>query len=107
MDNKTLSIISYISIIGWLIAYFMGRGKMDTFLRYHLKQSLGLAIISLLFMVALNILAAIIPALGILGLLSFVILIFWVLGIINAANGVMKPVPVIGKLFEDKFAFIQ
>ncbi len=107
MNNKTLSIVSYISIVGWLIAYFMGKEKMDALLKYHLRQSLGLTIVSILFSVALNIVAMIVPALGILGLVSLAFLLLWVIGIINAANGAQKPLPVIGKIFEDKFAFIQ
>ncbi|MDR6919719.1 DUF4870 domain-containing protein [Chryseobacterium sp. 2987] len=106
MDNKTLSIVSYISIVGWLIAYFMGKDHSDSILRYHLRQSLGLAIISILFSVVLNVLAMLIPALGILGILSLGIVILWIIGIINAANNAQKPLPVIGKMFEDKFSFI-
>jgi len=107
MNNKTLSIVSYITIVGWIIAYVTGKDKMDSLLRYHLKQSLGLAIVSILFSVALNILAMIVPALGILGVLSLGILVLWVLGIINAANGAQKPTPLVGKMFEDKFSFID
>jgi uncharacterized membrane protein len=107
MNNKTLSIVSYLGLVGWLIAYFMGKEKMDSLLKYHLKQSLGLTIVSFVFMVALNVLALLIPALAILSLLSLVIFIFWIMGMINAANMVNKPIPVIGKMFEDKFAFIK
>ena len=32
MDNKTLSIVSYISIIGWVIAYVVGKDKADDLL---------------------------------------------------------------------------
>lgn len=106
MNTKTLSILSYVTLIGWAIAYFSGKEKADRLLRYHLRQSLGLAIISVLLSIALNIIASMIPALGILSLLSLVILIFWVLGIINAANGALRPVPVFGKVFENKFSFI-
>lgn len=42
--------------------------------------------------------------LSILGLVNFILMI---IGIINAANGVKKPLPIIGKMFEDKFAFIN
>lgn len=106
MDNKTLSIISYISIVGWLIAYFMGKEKADDLLKYHLRQSLGLAVAGILFSIALNVVAVIVPSLGILGMLSLVILILWIIGIINAANGTKKPLPLIGKMFENKFEFV-
>ncbi|MET3878542.1 MULTISPECIES: DUF4870 domain-containing protein [Chitinophaga] len=107
MNSKTLSILSYVTLIGWLIAYFSGKEKSDSLLRYHLKQSLGLAIVSIVLNIALSIIAHMVPALSFLGLVGYVILIFWVLGIINAANQAEKPVPVIGKVFEDKFAFIN
>jgi uncharacterized membrane protein len=106
MNTKTLSIVSYVTLIGWAIAYFSGKDKADQLLRYHLRQSLGLAIVSIIFIIVLNTISVVIPALSFLGLLGLAITIFWVLGIINAANGVEKPVPVFGKVFENKFSFI-
>ncbi|WP_316826150.1 DUF4870 domain-containing protein [Pedobacter miscanthi] len=105
MNNKSLAIISYITIIGWLIAYFIGKDKADALLKYHLRQSLGLAIVNIIFSVVLNIVATLIPSLSFLGLIGFVFIILWIMGIINAANGALKPVPLIGKMFEDKSSF--
>ncbi|PZP45710.1 MAG: import component protein [Pseudopedobacter saltans] len=106
MNNKTLAIVSYITLIGWLVAYFSGKDNADGFLKYHLRQSFGLMIISVLFNIALNIVAFIVPALGILSLIGLVFLVLMIIGIINANNGAEKPLPIIGKMFEDKFAFI-
>ncbi|SEW44766.1 import component protein [Chitinophaga arvensicola] len=107
MSNKTLSILSYVTLIGWLIAYFSGKDKADGLLTYHLKQSFGLAIVSILFNITLSVIAFLVPSLSFLGLLGFAILIFSVLGMINAANNAERPVPVFGKVFEDKFSFIS
>lgn len=107
MNTKTLSIVSYVTVIGWLIAYFSGKEKTDALLRYHLKQSLGMAVVSVLLSIVLNVVASIVPALSFLGLSGFAILVFWVLGMINAANGALKPVPVFGKAFENQFSFID
>ncbi|KMU64080.1 hypothetical protein EZBTHKR_1090 [Elizabethkingia anophelis] len=41
--------------------------------------------------------------LGYIGLINFALMI---IGIINAANEAEKPLPLIGKMFEDKFAFV-
>lgn len=106
MNNKTLSIVSYITLIGWLIAYFNGKEKADSLLKYHLRQALGLAIVSIIFNVVLTIVATIIPALSFLGIAGLVIVVLWIMGIINAANGAEKPTPLVGKMFENKFAFI-
>jgi uncharacterized membrane protein len=106
MNNKTLSIISYITIIGWLVAYLIGKDKADALLKYHLRQSLGLAIVNIIFSVALTIIAGMVPSLSFLGLIGYVFIVLWIMGIINAANGALKPVPLIGKMFEDKSSFV-
>ena len=105
MDNKTLSIVSYITLIGWLIAYFVGKDKADDLLKFHLKQSLGLMIFSFLLQIVLIIIISI-TGIGMLSIISFIIPVLIVIGIINAANGVKKPLPIIGAMLEDKFAFI-
>ncbi|MBC9933133.1 DUF4870 domain-containing protein [Chitinophaga qingshengii] len=106
MNNKTLSIVSYITLIGWLIAYFSGKEKADDLLKYHLRQSLGLVIIGAIVGILLNVVLWIIPALSFLTYIGLVILALMIIGMINAANEAKKPLPVIGGLFEDKFAFI-
>lgn len=102
MDNKTLSIISYITIIGWLVAYLVGKDKADSLLKYHLRQSLGLMIVAFLVNVAITIIVSMMPSLAVLSYVSYVFIILWVLGLINAINGVEKPIPLIGTMFEKK-----
>ena len=106
MTNKTLSIVSYITLIGWLISYFSGKETADDLLKYHLKQSFGLMIVSILFNIALTIVVTIVPALSIIALAGLIFLVLLIIGCINASNEVQKPLPIIGKMFEDKFAFI-
>lgn len=106
MNSKTLSIISYITVIGWIIAFFSGKEQNDPLLKYHLKQSLGLAIVSVVLNIILNIIVYIVPSLSFLSIAGFVVIIFWILGMINAANSAEKPIPVFGKAFENKFSFI-
>lgn len=109
MTNKTLSIISYLTIIGWFVSFYSSKGQSpkNSLVLYHLKQSFGLAIVSIIFNVALSIAASIIPALSILNIVGLVFLVFIVLGIINANNEQEKPIPLIGKMFENKFGFIS
>lgn len=102
MDNKTLSIISYITIIGWLVAYFVGKDKADSLLKYHLRQSLGLMITAFLINIVISIIIITVPSLSFLSYISYVFIAFWILGLINAINGVEKPIPLIGTMFEKK-----
>ena len=106
MTPKVQSILSYIGIL-WLVAYFGGKQERNDLSKYHLKQGLGLWIIAVIFNIAIYIVVMIVPSLAvILSALSLIFLILMIFGIINAANEVRKPLPVIGKMFEDKFDFI-
>lgn len=109
MSNKTLSILSYVTIIGWLISFFQYRkaaSKSDQ-VEYHLKQGLGVFIVALIFNVGFTIIAAFIPALSFLGFAGCVFFIFMISGIINAASEQRKPIPLIGGIFENRFGFIN
>lgn len=107
MTPKVQSILSYIGIL-WLVAYFGGKEERNDLSRYHLKQGLGLLVASLIFNILVAILLTLIPSLAtILSFSGIIFLILMILGIIAAANEAKKPLPVIGKLFEDKFEFID
>lgn len=107
MTSKTRSIVAYITVVGWCIAYFSG-GEKDEFAKYHLRQALGINIIAIIFSVIASIVIAIIPFLGmILGIAGLIFIALMIFGIINANNDAVKPVPVVGKIFEGKFDFIK
>ncbi|AJW64843.1 Chloroplast import component protein (Tic20) [Elizabethkingia miricola] len=105
MDNKTLSVISYITIIGWIISFVMGKDNANSLLKYHLRQSFGLFIFGILLGIILQIIMSI-TGLYVLGYIGLINLALMIIGIINAANQAEKPLPLIGKMFEDKFAFV-
>ncbi|MFD2909154.1 DUF4870 domain-containing protein [Flavobacterium ardleyense] len=110
MDNKTLSIVSYITVIGWLISYFSSKDNLSksSLVIYHQKQSLGLAVVGIAYGLISRILIMFVPAIGIIfSLVSLLLFVLMIIGIVNAANEVQKPLPIIGKTFEDKFSFIK
>jgi uncharacterized membrane protein len=108
MKQKTMAILAYITLIGWIISYleFKKSTEKSTLVNYHLGQSLGLIITSILLSIVSGVVLAIIPSLGsifyLILLIPFVLLL---LGIVAANNEVEKPVPLIGKIFEGKFNF--
>lgn len=104
MNNKTLSIVSYITLIGWLIAFLAGKENANSLLKYHLRQSLGLILVAFVFNIIIYIIAFTLKIN--LGFIGIVFLILLVIGIINANNETEKPLPLIGKMFENKFNFI-
>ncbi|MCJ8154411.1 DUF4870 domain-containing protein [Chryseobacterium sp. SSA4.19] len=109
MSNKTLAILSYITIIGWLVAYFNSKDKLtkSDIVKYHLKQGLGFFIVSFVINIALSMITSLIPSLYFINFIGIVLFILWIIGIMNAANQQKKPIPLIGKLFEGQFAFLE
>lgn len=109
MHKKTISVISYITIIGWIIAYReYEKGAKSSLAKFHLEQSFGLAVIVVVsniimmipvFFDSFFILLLIINNMG--------LVILWIAGLISAYHGVRLPLPFIGFYFKDKFRFIQ
>jgi len=108
MKQKTMAILAYITLIGWIISYleYKKSAEKSTLVNYHLGQSLGLIITSIILSIISGTILAIIPSLGVIFyLILFIPFILLLLGIIAANNEVEKPVPLIGKIFEGKFNF--
>ena len=110
MDAKTIAWVSYITIIGWIVAYVnhgnaLVKSPLATF---HLRQSFGLMVAYFAIWIVSLMLIFIIPFLGtVIWLLYIVVLVFWVIGLVNAINGEQKPLPVIGLQFQQWFNFIK
>ncbi|WP_409150573.1 DUF4870 domain-containing protein [Sphingobacterium sp. BS-2] len=99
-DNKGIGIISYLTWIGLLVAFILNREKNDPFVKFHIRQNLGLFVLGLVA----GVLHYIPAAGGIVAYVAFTALfIFWVIGLIGAINGKEKEVPLIGNMFQDWF----
>lgn len=96
MDQKTTSWVSYITIVGWLIAFFAG-SKEEA--KYYLNQSLVIILGSLIVSVA-SVVLVFIPILGALAVWAANIYLFimWIMGLINAIKQEEKDLPLIGKI---------
>jgi uncharacterized membrane protein len=100
-DNKTMAILAYII---FFIPLLTGAHKTSAFARYHTNQGTVLFIAAAIYGIAYSILTmilAFIPVIGwalivLLGIASIIFPILCIVGILNAVNGRMKPLPVIG-----------
>ena len=97
MDGKTIAVLSYIFLIGWIIAFVLHQNDKTEIGAYHLRQSLGLNLLGLIL--------AFIPIIG--WILSLLVFVFWILGLVSAVQGEMKPVPLLGDFFQDIFKGID
>ncbi|MBM3439843.1 MAG: DUF4870 domain-containing protein [Bacteroidetes bacterium] len=110
MDNKTTAWVSYLTLVGWLIAFLQYKNapEKDALVRFHLRQMFGLMVsYASVWILSQVMYLGIFPGIWTLQWVLWVALfIFWVMGIVAALNGEEKPVPLVGNLFQQWFAFI-
>ena len=103
-EDRTVAILAYITPIGFIVAIVMHGSKKTALGSFHLRQTLGLFLTGLVCW-PINFILAFIPILGwlcILGIM-FSMIALWVMGLIAAASGQQKPVPVLGQKYQQWF----
>lgn len=65
-EGKTIALIAYLTVIGLVIAFVMNSEKKSAFAKYHIVQSLGLALTGLA-----------------LGLIGFIPILGWLINLIG------------------------
>ena len=114
--DTTVGLVAYLTLIGFIIALVLNndkKGEEKAFGAFHLRQSIGLMLTALALMIGMMILSMILFVISIkfgimltgilypiiyLGILALVII-----GIINAANGQKKELPVVGPFISKIF----
>ena len=97
-NEKAAAIISYFWWIGLLIAFIMNNKNQSYFTSFHIRQSIGLSILS--FFIGLISQSGILIVTQILFLGLFVL---WAIGLLGAIKGETKPIPFVGDLFQNWF----
>lgn len=116
-QDKTVAIVAYITLIGFIIAIVQHSSKKTQLGAYHLRQVVGLMFTSLAFWILLSIITIPIMAMaysnGTIGLLAFIglislvgwvgLFVCYIISLVNAINGKEKPAPIFGKYYEKLF----
>ncbi len=113
-EDKTVAIISYLTLIGFIVAIIIHMNKKTKLGAFHLRQMLGFMLTSVAGSICISILAYVIfGVLKFYDLLTlihlilvgfwFLIIVLWIMGLIAAINGQMKPMPVVGPLYQKWF----
>ena len=84
-QNKTMAIVAYQGLIGLIVVLATGAHTKSAYVKFHVNQSLPLMLASLL---------GVIPFLG--WIVALGVLVLWIMGIIAAAQGEMKRLPIVG-----------
>jgi len=103
-EDKTVAIISYLTIIGFIVAIIMHSSKKTKLGAFHLRQVLGFIILGVVVYVGITVIAFI-PVVRMLDLILYPVvgiamLVFWIMGLIAAVNGERKPMPLVGPMFQ-------
>lgn len=99
-DTQLIAIVSYLTFIGWIIAFILYQNNKSELAIFHIRQSLGLHIIGLIVTIVFWI-----PVIG--WALGILLLVLWIMGLIYAAQGEAKAVPLVGDFIQDLFRSIQ
>ncbi len=99
-EGKTMAIISYITIIGTIIAFIMNNSTKNPFASFHIRQMLGLSLLAILNNWVLGKMLGFGTVAMVIGLAIFVL---WVIGLIGAIQGEEKSVPLLGYTFQNMF----
>ena len=101
-EGKTAAITSYILIVGVMIAISMNAENKNSFASFHIRQALGLTITFL----SLGLIVSNFDNLMISATMWIFVSALWTYGFFTAIRGEMKPLPLLGKLFQKAFYFI-
>lgn len=94
-DNKVMAVLAYLS---WLILIPIFAARDSKFARFHVNQAIILVIVSFVLSLVAGILTAILWILGLVfWLVDLAVLALMIIGIINAAKGMAKELPLVGK----------
>ena len=100
-EDRTVAILSYITLIGFIAAIFMHQNHKTPLGAFHLRQVLGMVLTS-----AASAVFWVVPILGWIVWFLVVIGVFvlWLLGLLAALKGDMRPVPILGAHYQQWFA---
>lgn len=98
--DNTIAIVAHFTLIGWIVALVMHGSNKTSIGAYFIRQMLGLIICQFVMVVLVFI-----PIIGwiLYPLLGITLFVFWLMSLINAINGVEKPVPLVGEQFNEWF----
>jgi uncharacterized membrane protein len=94
--TKFIAILSYMTIVGWLIALVLHGKDKDPLARFHLRQSLGLFVTAMIL--------AFVPLVG--WIINLFLIAAWCYGLYSAIIGHKYTLPIIGDFYQRHIDFI-
>jgi len=101
-EGKSIAITSYILIVGVLIAMSMNSENKNSFASFHIRQALGLS----LTFISFGALTSNFDSFYITFPMWICVSILWSYAIFTAIQGQMRPIPLVGNIFQKWFKSI-
>jgi uncharacterized membrane protein len=100
-EDRTVAIVSYLTIIGFIAAIVIHMNNKTRVGTFHLRQTLGLVVTG----VAAGV-CSVVPILGwiVWIVVTLGLVVLWLLGLLSALRGDMRPVPILGEHYQKWFA---
>lgn len=98
-EGKTLAIVSYLTLLGTLIAFFMNQDKKNPFTYFHIRQGLGLGLTYIILGLPISIL----DNLNISMAFWVFFFVLYLYGIFGAVSGKMNKIPFLGDFYQKSF----
>ena len=97
MNKKVTGIVSYITIIGWIVAYLAGDKEGA---KFHLNQALVINLATMINNLILGTILGLIPFIGpiVSWVISIILFVLWILGLVAAVKEEDKAVPFLGQI---------
>lgn len=95
-EGKTAAIISYILIVGFLIALSINSETGNPYAKFHIRQGMGLTIT----FISLGVIISNFESIMIAAPMWIFITILMFFGIFSAAKGSTRPLPLVGSLYQ-------
>jgi hypothetical protein len=115
-EDKTAAILAYLTLIGFIVAIILHSSKKTKLGAFHLRQTLGyiltavvgwicVAFAVFILLVVLAFMKSFVLLLVPLIYFAFGIsmLVLWIMGLVAAIKGEMKPMPYVGPLYQKWF----
>jgi uncharacterized membrane protein len=101
VEDRTVAILAYITLIGFIVAIFLHQNHKTQLGAFHLRQVLGMVLTG-----AAGAACSVVPILGWIAwfLVAIALFVLWILGLLSAVRGEMRPVPLLGEQYQRWFA---
>lgn len=95
--DRMISVLSYLTLVGWVIALLLYGKHHSSLARFHLRQSLGLIVT-----------AAVLSIIPLFGWVLFIPLAFaWLAALYSALLYYKLTLPIVGDFFQEHLDFIS